>query len=186
MITTPYDFHLYKTKHVCGVFLDINAKKSLQDSSINININLNYKEIGSLAESFIIKTWQEEWNTRKGSHHHNIQPLVNRPLITTLPTNKNKILTRLRVGVVAGLGDMGFKIHKINSPDCQVCHSKDTVSHFLLECRKYDSERGTLLTELASLGLNLTISNLLSPQKDSREAVTRALFSFLDSTKMVF
>ena len=93
---------------------DINAKKSLQDSSINININLNYKEIGSLAESFIIKTWQEEWNTRRGSHHHNIQPLVNRPLITTLPTNKNKILTRLRVGVVAGLGDTGFKIHKMD------------------------------------------------------------------------
>ena len=159
---------------------DINAKKSLQDGSINININLNYKEIGSLAESFIIKTWQEEWNTRRGSHHHNIQTLVNRPPITSLPTNKNKSLTRLMVGVVAGLGDMGFKICKINSPDCHVCHSKDTISHFLLECRKYDSERETFLTKLASPGLNLTISNLLSPQKDSIKAVTRALFAFLD------
>ena len=33
---------------------DVNAKKSLQDSSVNININLNYNEIRSITTSFSI------------------------------------------------------------------------------------------------------------------------------------
>ena len=43
-------------------------------------------------------------------------------------------------GVVKGLGYTKFKIRQIRSPDCQ---TKYTVSHFLLECNKYNIEKGS-------------------------------------------
>ena len=121
---------------------DYTAKRSLQDGSVNININHNFKEIGSLATSFLINLWQQDWNSRRNSHHHNLQPLVSKTTQTHQSRNISRVITRLRVWVVRGLRDAKFKIKQIGSPDCQICHTKDTVSHFLLECTKYNIERG--------------------------------------------
>ena len=81
--------------------------------------------------------------------------------------------------MVRGLGDTKFKCKQGTSADCQVCHPKDTVRHFLLECHKFDNERGIMLTELGSLGLNLNINNILNPPKDSVEMVYRIIFKYL-------
>ena len=149
---------------------DNNAKKSLHDSSVSININMNYKELSSITTILLNKIWQNEWNTKIHSHH-NIHPLINKPGPTTNNRKISRILTRLRVGVVRGLGDTKFKSKQGKSPDCQVCHTKYTVIHFLLECHKFDNERGIMLIELGSLGLNLNITNTLNPPKDSVEMV---------------
>ena len=136
---------------------DTNAKTSLHDSSVSINIHMNYKEFGSIATIFLNKIWQIEWDPKIQSCHHNIHPLINKPGPTTNNRKTSRILTRLRVGVVRGLGDTKFKSKQGKSPDSKVCHAKDTVRHFLLECHKFDNERGIMLTELGSLGLNLNI-----------------------------
>ena len=75
-----------------------------------------------------------------------------------------------------------LKCRQGTSADCQVCHTKDTVSHFLLECHKFDNERGTMLTELGSLGLNLNINTILNPPKDSEEMVYGILFKYIKTT----
>ena len=165
---------------------DFNAKKSLQDGSVGININYNFKEIGSLATSFLINLWQQEWNTRRNLHHHNLQPLVSKTTQTHQSRKHLKIITRLRVGVIRGLGDTKFKIKQIGSPDCQICHTKDTVRHFLLECVKYNKERGILLAEFGSLGIKPIINNILNPPNDIREVVNKILFKFLHMTNMEF
>ena len=122
---------------------DFNAKKSFQDGAVNININYNFKEIGSLATSFLTNLWQQDWNSRRNLHHHNLQPLVSKTTKTHHSRTIPRIITRLRVGVVRGLGDTKFKIRQIGSPYCHICHTKDTVSHFLLECNKYNTESGS-------------------------------------------
>ena len=158
---------------------DTNAKKSLHDSSVGININMNYKELTSIIISFLNKIWQNEWNNKINSHHYNIHSLINKPGPTTNSRKTTRTLTRLRVGVVRGLGDTKFKCRQGTSADCQVCHTKDTVSHFLLECHTFDNERGTMLTELGSLGLNLNINNILNPPRDSEEMVYGILFKYI-------
>ena len=155
---------------------DFNAKKSLQDGTVGLNINYNFKEIGSLATSFLTILWQQEWNTRRNLHHHNLQPLVSKTTQTHQSRKLIKIITRLRVGLVRGLGDTKFKIKQIGSPDCQICHTKDTVRHFLLECVKYNKERGFLLAEFGSLGIKPIINNILNPPNDIREVVNKILF----------
>ena len=84
--------------------------------------------------------------------------------------------------MVRGLGSTKFKCKQGKSPDCQVCHAKDTVRHFRLECHKFDNERGIMQTELGSLGLNLNISNNLNPPKDSVEMVYGIIFKYLKKT----
>ena len=135
--------------------------KSLKDSSVNSNINLNNKEISSIAFSFINNILQEEWNTKENPHHHNIKPIANTPGPTHHSTKITRILTRLRVGVIRELGYAKYKRRQIWNLDCHVCHSEDTVSHFLLKCHTYDIERGMMLTE--------PINNILNPPSDKRK-----------------
>ena len=131
--------------------------------SVNIKINYNVKEIGSLATSFLTNLWEQDWNSRRNSHHHNLQPLVSKTTQTHHSRNSSRIFTRLSReggggggvgggGVVKGLGYTKFKIRQIRSPECQ---TKYSISHFLLECNKYNIERGILLAEFASLGKSL-------------------------------
>ena len=61
---------------------DTNAKKSLHDSSVGININMNYKELTLITTIFLHKIWQNKWNNKINSHH-NIHPLINKPGPTT-------------------------------------------------------------------------------------------------------
>ena len=144
---------------------------------------MNYKELSSITTIFLNKIWQNEWNTKINLHHHNIHPLINKPGPTTNNRKTSRILTRLRVGEVRGLGDTEFKCKQEKSPDCQVCHAKDTVRHFLLECHNFDNEKGIMLTEFGSLGLNLKITNSLNPPKDSVEMVVYGIpFKYLKKT----
>ena len=64
----------------------------------------------------------------KYNHTIIIHPLINKPGPTTNNRKTSRMLTRLRVGVERGLGDTKFKSKQVKSPDCQVCHAKDTVS----------------------------------------------------------
>ena len=84
--------------------------------------------------------------------------------------------------MVRGLEDTKFKCKQGKRPDCQVCHAKDTVRPFLLECHKFDNERGIMLTELGSVGLNLNITNSLNPSKGSVEMVYGIPFKYLKKT----
>ena len=52
---------------------DVNAKKSLTDSSVGIKTKLNYKEVLSLLNPFLTKIWQGEWNNNQGTHHHTLK-----------------------------------------------------------------------------------------------------------------
>ena len=94
-------------------------KKSLQHGTVGLNINYNFKEIGYLATSFLINLWQQEWNTRRNLHHHNLQPLVSKTTQTHHSRKRLKIITRLRVGVVRGLGDWGILNLKLNKQGAQ-------------------------------------------------------------------
>ena len=75
---------------------DTNAKISLHDSSVKIKINLNYKEICSITTSFLNKIWQSNWNTKKQSHHYNIQPTISKPGPTYHSINKKKIFDKTK------------------------------------------------------------------------------------------
>ena len=59
----------------------------------------------------------------------------------------------------------GYLLKQVGSPDCQVCHAKDTVSHFLFTCHQYDKEKKSMLSELGSLCINFNIKVLLDPPK---------------------
>ena len=50
-----------------------------------------------------------------------------------------------------------------NTPLCTSCNIDETVEHFLLHCKKYNSERKILIEKLNKLGIsNLTLENILS------------------------
>ena len=78
------------------------------------------------------------------------------------------ILHRLRLGTCKGLNNFLHKIGKHPNGLCETCICTDDVKHFLLNCRKYNSQRNILMKSLdISNNIQLTPQQLLGPKQNS-------------------
>ncbi|EIN04138.1 hypothetical protein PUNSTDRAFT_76910 [Punctularia strigosozonata HHB-11173 SS5] len=81
----------------------------------------------------------------------------------------------MRTGHIA-LAKHLYRIKKVNSPVCPGCRTHgETVSHYLMHCRKYDTERGALRRDLGIRGSNIKF--LLTDSK-----AFPALFRYIAAT----
>ncbi len=70
------------------------------------------------------------------------------------PTDR-KIFTRLRIDMnILGMCQGRFKKQERTQRKCPFCNKIDTVSHFLLECKQYETERVTFASECSKHNLN--------------------------------
>ena len=65
----------------------------------------------------------------------------------SLPRRATALLVQLRSGHIP-LSKHLHRIGKKNSPLCQTCRKEETVFHYLIECKKYERQRGRLQAEL--------------------------------------
>src|SRR5437773_1011465 len=81
-------------------------------------------------------------------------PIQNRSHVATL--------ARLRTGH-CGLGHCLHRFNKKSSPFCECGYGKETVEHYLLECRKHNEQRKKLRREVGPGGMKM--GNLLGYTK---------------------
>ena len=137
----------------------------------------------SMAKPKILKIWQDEWDHKKGSWHHNIKPKTANPGPTLRSVKDTKTLTRLRVGKSIALRTGKFIFKFSTSPNCPTCNKVEDMAHFLMECKQFRTERHILTETLFNLGLAFTAKNLLNPDKNNRTAVFKAVLFFVGATK---
>jgi len=144
---------------------DLAAKKALEKNKVDIRVKLNRNECKSILKKQLKKEWQGEWTAYNSSNMLKVvRPDVQRYMINWKVCRKWEIqFHRLRLGKYWHLKSYLYSINKHPDGKCETCCIEDTSKHFILECKKYESQRKLLVEDLESIGFNkeFTIVNLL-------------------------
>jgi hypothetical protein len=130
------------------------------NQEININIGLELSEAYNLVENYIIKQWQQSWNSEKtGSHYRQIEKTVSAKIkYIHNSRHKDVIITRLRLGKCQ-LNAYLHEIGKHSDGLCHNCNKSETVTHFLLECPQGHT-CSAVLAACNTLKITPTINNI--------------------------
>ena len=129
--------------------------------------------------------WQRVWDSGvTGRHLYSIQQTVERRITPSgVDRRAGFELARMRLahcGLGAGLMLMG----KHQDGLCTGCGMLETVPHILLQCKRYQKERGILFCSLADIDVTtFSLRTLLGPAVDVLEVQTLVL-EFLHTTGM--
>ena len=106
---------------------------------IDLPIPKNVSDWFVLLKNLMLKKWQKLWDENtKGRFYYRLQPTVSTEIKYTDPVrSKETLLSRLRFGKCF-LADTLKLVGKKPDILCDKCHVKEDVSHFLLNCNKYE------------------------------------------------
>ena len=150
---------------------DMEAKKAATDPTLSRPHN--YKPLKSARvrhiKALAKKQWHTTWsgNTKSATALRHImrgQKTNSGPKLYNAITNRNEAakIAQLRTGH-CGLNRYLNRFGIKNSPYCQCGYGKETVEHYLLECRNYREERKRLRKEVG--GGNMRLGRLLGDIK---------------------
>ena len=130
--------------------VDTLAKNGLSMDDINYHIPPDVSDLDGIVKNMILAEWQAQWDSScKGRFYYVLESKVSELVKYSDPCRyKQTCITRLRFNK-ALLGDFQFLMKKRANNRCEFCHTKENVSHFLLECSKYQDlqvERNDILT----------------------------------------
>lgn len=133
---------------------DKEAKHSLSFKNIYVFSPLYKEDIKTLSRTFLKDMWQNKWdNNLKGRHLYDINKTVSFSITAPKLYRYNEILFfRLRTGYIklnSYLNKIGFNPSNL----CDTCQQEETVEHFLLKCKLYDTYRKTMFDQLLQLGV---------------------------------
>lgn len=132
------------------------ADKAAGEASLAPLVRLPFTtlpDIKPLLGAATMASWTAHWEALPPTKLHAIQQTP-QPCSLHLPTRRDEVvLTRLRLGHTR-LTHSHLFTHD-PPPDCPTCHCPLTVSHILLSCPRYTTER-------AAIPLPHTLTNLLT------------------------
>ena len=119
---------------------DQAAKRAL-DSRI-IKCHIPHSDFRPLIFELVKNRWQDEWNECLGNKLSNIQPIIDKPIISDFTLRKDQVVfTRCLIG-----HSWLTHIHLLTGeyqPNCVTCQTPLTIKHILLECVDYIPIRAT-------------------------------------------
>lgn len=150
----------------CGIYgndrADFLAKEATNNKRIDVNFSPNSSEIKHVAKSILLKKWQSTWDefgvmdTLKM-----VKPRVCHRMLSWGGNREDEVIFhRLRMGFGRSLNSYLVLIDKHPNGLCDRCGVLDSVSHFLLKCIKYRSQRMGLIDKIQ--GKCFSLSGLLS------------------------
>ena len=118
--------------------VDTLAKEALMLDTVNYVTLKTIPEINKLIEKRMLEEWQNVWDSsRRGRFYHKIQPIVTNDVkFSDINKLKQTSITRLRFGKCK-LGDVLFMFGKRENNNCEICHVKEDVEHYIMNCNKY-------------------------------------------------
>ena len=163
---------------------DAEAKKAAIHPSTSRSYNhrpLKSARIRTIKET-AKKQWDKEWNENTKTAKA-LRRITKRKGVKTGPKLYNEIpgrdmvakIVQLRTGH-CGLNHYLHRFGKRNSPYCECGMGKETVEHYLLECRKYKEQRKKMIKDIGKGRLN--IERLLGQPQMIKHTV-----EFIKSTK---
>ena len=159
---TPGHAEIKGNKHA-----DRLAKEAAQEAKEKEDLPpvISLGDVKEAAKKSGYMKWQEMWEkSEKGRHLFNFRPKVDFRLRSIFDSSSGeRIISQLRTGYV-GL-HVNEYLHKCNIKDSNNCECGgiETVSHYLLECPKYENEREKMrkrifnYSGIANFDLNLLL-----------------------------
>ena len=143
---------------------DTEAKRAAKDPTLS-QIH-NYKPLKSARARYIKETAKKQWLTTWNGNTKTTNPLrriMKGKHMKTGPALYNEIEDRNSAAKIAQLrtGHCGLNryLHRFgisNTPYCQCGYGKETVEHYLLECRKFREQRMKLRKEIGTAKMRVT------------------------------
>ena len=161
--------------------------KEANQKQILTSYPLERKEVKRLLNKAMKENWQRIYDTSKHRLHiGQIKPKIeNWAWVLLGARSLETVMTRLRIGHV----ELNVHLHRFkmkDDPNCQHCNTPETVSHYILYCRRYCIQRQRLKQELRIAGVHaLELEILLgggSFTLKKQKAVTKAVASFIKET----
>jgi ribonuclease HI len=159
--------------------VDKLAKAALKED-ITVQVDLSLSEARSIIKFHLKDMWQDKWDlSDKGRFYYNIQPKVNYATAQSLNVNrKNWVdLMRLKFGHSL-LNGHANRIGITESPLCEFCSEDETVSHYFLECLRYQDLQLELSQYMFDSGIEVNMRNILT-----NHLVTHKTIDFINSTR---
>ena len=123
------------------------------------------------------KVWQQRWQD-SNYFLKLFQPLVSTKFSISLTRREEKIIHRLRIGIM-GLHEDLHKLGLHENGKCNLCPEIENVEHYLISCPQYIIPRAMLLAE-TNISESYLIMTLL---KSPLPKIQRALIRFVHRTK---
>ncbi|XP_063416806.1 uncharacterized protein LOC134699047 [Mytilus trossulus] len=142
---------------------DFHAKQALSFQNIYIFVPLFKDDFKTLCKNLMKKMWQEEWDKEKDRALYQISPKINFDIkIPKMSRYKERLIFKLRTGYIP-LNKHLYKIGISDTKLCEECRVEETVEHFLLHCKLYNTERSILFDSLRKLQIqNFQLKNILT------------------------
>ena len=150
---------------------DAEAKEAAKDPTLSRTHN--YKPLKSARARYIKTTAKKQWltiwngNTKTAN---SLRRIMKGKYTKTGPALYNEIENRNSAAKIAqlrtghcGLNRYLHRFGKTNTPYCQCGYGKETVEHYLLECRKYREQRKKLRKEVGTV--KMRVARLLGDTK---------------------
>ncbi len=162
--------------------VDTVAKLSLKRQTVDLNVPLSKAEGKVIIKSRMMGKCQQYRDLNDtGRHLYNIQEKVRGGRMRGRNRKEEVLLTPLRIGHT-GLNQTLCKIGKHPTGLCESCEILESVSHVLLECRKYEEERGEMFQVLKNDIANVSVQNIL---EGSSWNVIKHLMIYLKNTGLM-
>jgi ribonuclease HI len=169
---------------------EASREAALMDSTNNIT---SQGDIKGAARVSVVAKWQRQWDVAEaGRRLYRFKPCVTDQSNLDSPSRQlySKI-AQLRTGYVK-LGKYSHQLGLVDNPYCAECDREETVSHFLLECTRFEEPRERLRTKLFSVCGESTLTEevllgvgLENTYQEFRENINVLLGEFIAQSKHV-
>uniref|UniRef100_A0A673MAK6 Uncharacterized LOC107721237 n=1 Tax=Sinocyclocheilus rhinocerous TaxID=307959 RepID=A0A673MAK6_9TELE len=164
--------------------VDKLAKQALQREEIELQVPLSKSEIKVLIWKKVIAEWQIKWdNNEKGRFFYNLINKVSQKIRHIGKTRKEEVVyNRILLGH-SNLNSTLKILGKHPNGLCEQCKVEETVTHVILECKKYEEERSNMIVEIKKNGIQVV--HFKSLIKWASEINSKAFFHFLKRTGLI-
>uniref|UniRef100_A0A3Q3BE46 Reverse transcriptase domain-containing protein n=1 Tax=Kryptolebias marmoratus TaxID=37003 RepID=A0A3Q3BE46_KRYMA len=160
---------------------DKMAKRAIKNP-VSITVKISKSEGKSIAKENLMKVWQKRWDEdKKGRWFYKIQGKVGEKRNGRRNRKEERVITRLRFGHT-GLNYTLFKIQKHKTGKCDYCDKYETIEHVILECHKYEAERGYMKREFERIKEKVNLVDILRKNLGSKQI--QIIIRYLKKTKL--
>ena len=158
---------------------DKDAKTAAVSDTQPVDLPMDLKEFKSEITTKSWTHWQQKWNSLRPKYHlGTVKKSVSRDSLYNTSRKYETIFSQLRLGLTS-LNKYLFRIGREDSPECEICQQDETVEHYLLKCRRFTSERTTMLNSLPPNSNPVSLSTLLLGEA----VTTRSVEEYIRVTK---
>ena len=175
---------------------DREAKKAAEKAKNIDNQEVDIQLIKQVVRKVTTKKWEKYWyNTSSHTTRYQLNKRVYRKSFKSIGGKK---YTANWIKLVSGhnrLADNMFRMKLNESPDCECKEDRETVEHVIMNCKRFDKERDSMMNRIETIYVKndvrkdrrgLSLNKILYPEIGGTAAsqIRKAVLDFICEVKI--